>query len=72
MNSKEQKPLNPNIPDYQQNITFKIRDKQEGLKYVKDKDIFDLMGGSTKTKPSNKKPTNKKKQPKKKRTRKKK
>jgi len=70
MNSKEQKPLNPNIPDYQQNITFKIRDKQEGLKYVKDKDIFELMGGSTK--PSNKKPTKKKKQPKKKRTRKKK
>tara|TARA_R110001592_G_scaffold157323_1_gene388155 strand:- start:2525 stop:2737 length:213 start_codon:yes stop_codon:yes gene_type:complete len=70
MNSKEQKPLNPNIPDYQQNITFKIRDKQEGLKYVKDKDIFDLMGGSTK--PSNKKPAKKKKQPKKKRTRKKK
>jgi hypothetical protein len=68
--SKEQKPLNPNIPDYQQNITFKIRDKQEGLKYVKDKDIFDLMGGSTK--PSNKKPSKKKKQPKKKRTRKKK
>ena len=47
--SKEQKPLNPNIPDYQQNITFKIRDKQEGLKYVKDKDIFDLMGGTTKS-----------------------
>jgi len=67
--SKEQKPLNPNIPDYQQNITFKIRDKQEGLKYVKDKDIFDLMGGSTKS--SNKKPVKKKKQPKKKRTRKK-
>jgi len=70
MNPKEQKPLNPNIPDYQQNITFKIRDKQEGLKYVKDKDIFELMGGSTK--PSNKKPTKKKKEPKKKRTRKKK
>ena len=38
----------------------------ENLPEVKDKDIFDLMGGTTKTKPSNKKPVKKKKQPKKK------
>jgi hypothetical protein len=64
---KVQNPLDNNIPDYRQNITFKIKDKIEDLKKVKDADIFEMMGGSTKKK----KPTKKKKQPKKKRTRKK-
>lgn len=56
--SKEQKPLNPNIPSYKQNINFTIRDKSDDLKKVKDTDIFEMMTKSTKT---TKKKTKKKK-----------
>lgn len=56
--SKEQKPLNPNIPSYKQSINFTIRDKKDDLKKVKDQDIFEMMTKSTK---STKKKSKKKK-----------
>jgi len=56
--SKEQKPLNLNIPSYKQSINFTIRDKKDDLKKVKDQDIFEMMTKSTK---STKKKSKKKK-----------
>ncbi len=56
--SKEQKPLNLNIPSYKQSINFTIRDKKDDLKKVKDQDIFEMM---TKSSKSTKKKSKKKK-----------
>jgi len=56
--SKEQKPLNLNIPSYKQTINFTIRDKKDDLKKVKDQDIFEMMTKSTKS--SKNKPKKKK------------
>lgn len=59
--SKEQKPLNLNIPSYKQTINFTIRDKKDDLKKVKDQDIFEMMTKSSKSSKSSKNKPKKKK-----------